>query len=145
MFFQVRRIVSTLIFVSFNLYRLLLEFNLSMHSWLMSLEDTYNSQGRLPDTLFHQIDGGCENTARCYLGYCELLVARGMTNKIVLTRLPVGHTHEDIDSTFGILWKSARHHCILSPSMHRTEIFRAFESYKIPLKVVFHNLNTDDV
>ena len=33
-------------------------------------------------------------------GICELLVARGLIRKLVLTRLPVGHTHEDIDAKF---------------------------------------------
>ena len=27
-----------------------------------------------------------------------------MTRKVILTRLPVGHTHEDIDGVFGNIW-----------------------------------------
>jgi hypothetical protein len=36
---------------------------------------------------------------------CALLVARrvGGVETIVVTRLPVGHTHEDIDAKFGII------------------------------------------
>ena len=39
---------------------------------------------------------------------CELLVIRGLTKRIVLTRLPVGHTHEDIDARFALIWKRAQ-------------------------------------
>jgi len=38
--------------------------NLGVHTWLLSLERTYLLEQRLPDTLYHQIDGGCENTAK---------------------------------------------------------------------------------
>ena len=31
----------------------------------------------------------------------ELLVSKKIAKTIVLTRLPVGHTHEDIDALFG--------------------------------------------
>lgn len=46
--------------------------------------------GKLPDTIFIQIDGGGENTAKITLAMCELLVAKGLTKKIIVTRLPVG-------------------------------------------------------
>ena len=39
---------------------------------------------------------------------CELLIIRGLTKRIVLTRLPVGHTHEDIDARFALIWKRAQ-------------------------------------
>jgi len=34
-----------------------------------------------------------------------LLVAKGIVVNLFITRLPVGHTHEDIDSKFSIIWK----------------------------------------
>ena len=40
------------------------------------------------------LDGSDEQTE------CELLVARTAIQEISLTRLPVGHTHEDIDAYF---------------------------------------------
>jgi len=46
--------------------------------------------GKLPDTIFIQIDGGVENTAKIFLALCELIVAKGLTKKIILSRLPVG-------------------------------------------------------
>jgi hypothetical protein len=68
--------------------------NVAIHCWLCSLEKEYQLHGRLPNTIYHQIDGGVENTAKSALGIAELLVARRLTRKVVVTRLPVGHTHE---------------------------------------------------
>ena len=41
-------------------------------------------------------------------GIAELLVAKGVVNNLVITRLPVGHTHEDIDSKFAKIWTALR-------------------------------------
>ena len=48
--------------------------NLQIHTFLQSLEQVGED---LPETLFLQIDGGSENTAKSMLGICELLIARG--------------------------------------------------------------------
>ncbi len=70
--------------------------NLQMHCFLMELESVLIAEGKLPDIIYHQIDGGSENTAKCVLALCELLVARRLCKKFVLTRLKPGHTHEVI-------------------------------------------------
>lgn len=61
------------------------------------------TDGRLPPTLYVQIDGGPENANKLVLAVLSFLVAKrvGGLEQIVLTRLPVGHTHEDIDGIFG--------------------------------------------
>jgi hypothetical protein len=64
--------------------------------------------GKLPETIFYQIDGGSENTAKAVMYFCELLIARRIVMRIVLTRLMVGHTHADIDAVFGQIWKRLR-------------------------------------
>lgn len=64
--------------------------------------------GRLPDTVYYQVDGGSENTAKSVLMMCELIVARRLCKRIVLTRLMVGHTHCDVDALFGRIWKKLR-------------------------------------
>jgi hypothetical protein len=51
--------------------------NLQIHTFLKSLEQVLEEEHELPDTLFVQIDGGSENTAKSVLGICELLVAKG--------------------------------------------------------------------
>jgi hypothetical protein len=64
--------------------------------------------GKLPDTIYYQIDGGSENTAKAVLYICELLIIRRVTKKIVITRLIVGHTHCDVDAVFGRIWRRIR-------------------------------------
>ena len=38
------------------------------------------------------------------LHHCEHLVAKRICRTFYYTRLPTGHTHDDIDSCFGIVW-----------------------------------------
>ena len=58
--------------------------------------------------MYYQIDGGSENVAKVVFLICELLVARRLTKRVVLSRLMVGHTHCDVDAKFGQLWVSMR-------------------------------------
>jgi hypothetical protein len=69
------------------------------------------------------------------LGICELLVARRLTKKVVLTRLPVGHTHEDIDAVFGIIWKSNSGLCILSPQQYKTALEWAMKKRNVTVTI----------
>lgn len=52
--------------------------NLQIHTFLLSLEQALGSEEQLPETLYLQVDGGSENTAKAMLGICELLIAKGM-------------------------------------------------------------------
>lgn len=73
-----------------------------VHSLLMSLERRLEQEKCLPDTIYIQIDGGGENRGYILLAVAELLVRlHFVSDKVVLTRLPAGHTHEDIDAHFG--------------------------------------------
>ena len=101
--------------------------NVAMYTFLDTLERTMNEEGKLPDTIFHQIDGGSENTAYAWLALCELIVARRLCKKIVLTRLMVGHTHEDIDSKFGILWRKIRSKFISTPQQYEKKIIKVVD------------------
>jgi hypothetical protein len=69
------------------------------------------------------------------LGICELLVARRLTKKVVLTRLPVGHTHEDIDSVYGVIWKSNSGLCILSPQQYKRALEWAMKKQNVTVTV----------
>lgn len=87
---------------SFKIYRcfenLIDGANFSIYVLLNQIELWRASHGdRYPTTIFWQVDGGSENANRFCLAICELLVARTSIKEIVFTRLPVGHTHEDID------------------------------------------------
>ena len=52
--------------------------NLQIHTFLESLQQVLDSGDEMPETLYLQIDGGPENTAKSMLGMCELLIAKGM-------------------------------------------------------------------
>jgi hypothetical protein len=91
--------------------------NLSIYTWLIELEKEYKEKGCIPDTVYHQIDGGSENANKEYLVISELLIHKRICKKIVLTRLPVGHTHEDIDAMFGIIWTKFRNAHVPTPQM----------------------------
>ena len=39
----------------------------------------------------------------------------GVFDRIEVARLPVGHTHEDIDAMFGVLWRAAQGKTLISP------------------------------
>jgi hypothetical protein len=68
--------------------------NVAIHSWLLELEKVVNEKGALPDTVYMQVDGGPENANATMIGLAELLVHRGVTKRVYITRLPPGHTHE---------------------------------------------------
>ena len=53
--------------------------------------------------LYHQIDGGAENANAEFYTVAALIVASGLADKAVITRLPVEHTHEAIDGCFALI------------------------------------------
>ena len=53
--------------------------------------------------MIFQIDGGAENDNKNLLSTLELIVIRKMVIVIHSTRLPTGHTHEDIDACVNAL------------------------------------------
>ncbi len=97
--------------------------NLNIHCLLLQLESRIKRFGKLPDCIFIQVDGGSEKANKCVLAMCELLIHRRMTKEIFLTRLPVGHTNEDIDAKFGLLWKRVRTEHVRTPQ-HYSKILK---------------------
>lgn len=87
--------------------------SLQIHTFLLSLEKIRTEMGVLPDTLYYQIDGGSENTARAVYFLCELIVARRLVKCIKLCRLLVGHTHCDVDAAFANIWTHIRVRLVL--------------------------------
>jgi len=61
--------------------------NLSIHCWLSALERTYEKEGKLPETLFYQVDGASTNACNLTLGICELMVAKRLTRYALSKRL----------------------------------------------------------
>jgi hypothetical protein len=92
--------------------------NLSVFCWLDALEQRLKADGTLPDTLYYQVDGGPDAMCSLILFVSELLVAKGLCKRVVVTRLPVGHTHEDIDSLFAKIWKKLRRMHVITPQQY---------------------------
>jgi len=107
--------------------------NASIYCMLRTLERIKEMEGRLPETFYYQVDGGLKNSNLATLGYCEFIVARRLVDKVVVTRLIVGHTHCDIDAFFGVIWKKIRDATILTPQQYEEAIKEAFASVGIPI------------
>ena len=100
--------------------------NGQVHTMLLTLDKIRKMEGALPNVFYYQIDGGSENSARVVLSICELLVSKNIVNKIVLTRLIVGHTHEDIDAKFGIVCTYIRNKSMLTPQQYKAALIIIF-------------------
>jgi hypothetical protein len=81
----------------------------------------------MPNWLFVQIDGGPENTSKTFYAFCDQLVKLKIFKRIEVSRLPVGHTHEDIDALFGVLWKSSRKKTMITPQDWKRMAMETFE------------------
>ena len=80
------------------------------HCILSELRKLYLRNGCKPlKKVFIEIGGASDNVAKAVPAACEHLVFKKFCPYIVLARLPVGHTHEDIDSRFGKLWVFMRY------------------------------------
>jgi hypothetical protein len=110
--------------------------NMQIHTLLLALEEAYLSKDGLPDTVFVQVDGGSENVSKAMIAMCELLVARGIVKRIYLSRLMVGHTHEDIDGRFAKIWTRVRNAYVLTVNQYKTNIEEALTREELPCKVI---------
>jgi hypothetical protein len=81
----------------------------------------------MPRKLLIQIDGGPDMTAKSLYGLCEYLVRKDVFDQIDIARLPVGHTHEDIDAMFGVLWRAAQGKNIFTPQEWKNMALSCFK------------------
>lgn len=104
--------------------------DLTIQCLLLSIEkwQAAHPDRKFPETLYIQIDGGSENANQHVYAACEWLVAKRMVKKVVLSRLPTGHTHEDIDATFAHLWRWMRGRTIETPQDLKTGVEEYFRS-----------------
>jgi hypothetical protein len=69
-----------------------------------ALADKLARDGTLPSVLFLQLDNTSKQCkSRYMIGWLGYLIQQGRFRSIVLSFLPVGHTHEDIDQVFSRL------------------------------------------
>jgi hypothetical protein len=102
---------------------------------LLSLEEVIKREKKLPDTLFLQIDGGPENVAQSVYAICEMLIAKGLTKNITLSRLITGHTHEDIDAKFAKIWQKIKRGYIMTPDQWEEAITDILGKPNLPCNV----------
>jgi hypothetical protein len=112
--------------------------NLGIHTFLLTLEYLmHRNGGTLPDTVYYQIDGGSENSAKVMFGLAELFIAKRLLKQLVLTRLPVGHTHENIDAKFAKIWVRVRQQHVATMSAYKKLIEEALSGNDCqPIEVV---------
>lgn len=85
--------------------------NLTIEVLFRVLIDTLEREQKLPPVLYLQLDNTTKQCkSRYILGFLALLVHFGVFEKVVLSFLPVGHTHEDIDQIFSRLAVYLRKH-----------------------------------
>ena len=97
---------------------------------LAQIEDWKNRNGYYPEEVYLQLDGGSENANQYLLAMLELLVVKRMCRLIYFTRLPTGHTHEDIDACFALIWL-----CF------RSESCETLQGYKKTIEETFAETN----
>jgi hypothetical protein len=86
-------------------------------------------EGKLPSTLFLQLDNTSKQCkGRFMLGWLGYLVLTGRFRNIVLSFLPVGHTHEDIDQVFSRLSVYLSCHNALNMSQLHEAIRQSYQT-----------------
>lgn len=103
--------------------------NLTIETLHRLLLDTAATEGKLPKTLYLQLDNTSKQCkGRFVLGYLACLVAWGLFDEVVLSFLPVGHTHEDIDQMFSCIARWLRKHDARCREEMHTQVKAAYMS-----------------
>jgi hypothetical protein len=75
--------------------------NVTIDCLHLALVHNLKREGVIPPTVYVQLDNTTKQCkSRFFLGYCAYLVHLGVVKDVVISFLPVGHTHEDIDQLF---------------------------------------------
>jgi hypothetical protein len=107
-----------------------------MYCILAELESWRLKYGNYPQELYIQLDGGSENANQYVLGLLELLAIKRVSSTIYFSRLPVGHTHEDIDACFALIWSCFRNQPCATLQMYKKIIEEKLGQSKLQAKVV---------
>ncbi|KAJ1436461.1 hypothetical protein B484DRAFT_428616 [Ochromonadaceae sp. CCMP2298] len=111
--------------------------NLAIHTILLILDKWRREhEGNFPEEMYVQLDGGAENANKYVLAFMDWLVSKRIVKRVYFTRLPVGHTHEDIDACFGVIWNSFKKQNVHSLQEFKIMVEAAMRDSKIPTEVV---------
>jgi hypothetical protein len=103
--------------------------NITIESMWRICADTLKREGRLPRKFYLQLDNTSKQCKNQYLlGWLASLVQWGVFDEVVVSFLPVGHTHEDIDQIFSRLAMYLRHHDSRSRIEMRDGFARSYKS-----------------
>ena len=109
---------------------------MTLYCILKKLADwRHQHDGAFPEQIFVQCDGGSENANRYLLALLEFMVIKRMAKRIILTRLPKGHIHDDMDAVFGLLWKWMSSRIIETVEQFKIGVEEAFSHLSSRLKV----------
>jgi hypothetical protein len=100
-----------------------------LHRTLLKLSDPkLGLRKNWPHTLYLQLDNTSkDNKNRGTFGYFAYLVASGTFQRVIVSFLPVGHTHEDIDAAFGMIMRYLhRHRCLATMEQLMDAIWDSF-------------------
>lgn len=100
--------------------------DLTIYCILRQLEAFKERHGYYPERLFVQCDGGSENANKYLLAMLELLVVKRCCREVFFTRLPTGHTHEDIDAEFSVIKSCFKNESCETVQMYKERIETAF-------------------
>ena len=105
--------------------------NACVYTLLSALEEEYLPSGKLPRTVYIQIDGGSENANYFVLAWMEILIFLNLgADEIWVSRMRSGHNHADQDAKFGQLWKAVRKEFLLTPQAYARKIAEVLKEGK---------------
>jgi hypothetical protein len=88
------------------------------------------TDGKLPGVLFLQLDNTTKSCkGRWLMAFLALLVEYGVFERVLLSFLPVGHTHEDIDQFFSCIARVLRRYNALSRHGLEKCIIQSFQKW----------------
>lgn len=110
--------------------------DLTIYCVLSQLEAWKMRHGYYPEELYLQVDGGSENANQYLLCILELLIVKRICRKLYYTRLPTGHTHEDIDACFAHIWLCFRNQPCETLQGYKTIVENTLSKSALKAKVI---------
>ena len=103
--------------------------NATIDCLFRALVRTKRMEGSLPPVIFLQLDNTTKQCKNSHLlAFAAYLVHFGVVREVVLSFLPVGHTHEDIDQLFACFSKWLKAHSAASRPKLEAAMMQAYTS-----------------